>query len=29
LIRNQLKIMLKKEPFFQKLSKRYQARFLD
>jgi hypothetical protein len=29
LIRNQLKNVLKKEPFFQKLSKRYQARFLD
>ena len=29
LIRNQLKNVLRKEPFFQKLSKKYQGRFLD
>ena len=29
LIRNQLKTVLKREPFFQKLSKKYQAKFLD
>jgi hypothetical protein len=29
LIRNQLKNVLRKEAFFQKLSKKYQARLLD